>query len=77
MSEWTIDENFRFDEGERDSASPSGYTWDEFTSKTRPPCPKCGAPINVAPVDVSSRLADVELFIPGRVSCPNGCRPTR
>lgn len=78
MSDWTIDDSFRFHEGERDGEhGRSGYTWDEFMSKSRPPCPKCGVPITVAPVDASSKLADVKLYIPGRVSCPNGCQPTR
>lgn len=77
MSAWTIDENFNFDEGERDGAhGRSGYTWAEFCAKTPPPCPGCGDPVDITPIycrDGSER----DLFIPGTVRCLNGCQPGR
>lgn len=77
MSEWTIDADFRFNGGERDGMhGESGYTWAEFTAKARPPCPACGDPIEVAAVEC--RDGDGRnLFIPGSVSCRNGCQPPR
>lgn len=77
MGEWTMDANFRFDEGERDGAhGVSGYTWEEFCAKTRPACPVCGDPVDVNPV-VMGGLAAVDLYMPGSVTCLNGCQPPR
>lgn len=76
MSDWTINADFRFNEGIRDGAhGKSGYTWDEYCAKTPPPCPGCGEPVDVEPIRTGGLGPD--LFIPGAVTCSNGCQPAR
>lgn len=80
MSNWTIDEDFHLHTGEPDGAyGGSGYTWDEFCAKPKPPCPACGTPadIDAVPLRPTYGGPKVDLFLPGLWSCPNRCQRPR
>ena len=76
MSEWHLNpDTWAFIEEDR--PRPGGYTWQEFQDVARPPCPACGTPIYVDAINVQSRADPEPMYIPGRMSCPNGCQPRR
>jgi hypothetical protein len=52
---------------------PQGYTTREFDNQVWPPCPVCGATIEVQPIRMSSLGDSEQLFIPGHTKCPRGC----
>jgi len=76
MANWQLNpETWDFIDEPASRPRPGGYTWQEFRQQERPPCPTCGAPIDVEPVRVPDFSGGEALYIPGGLACPNGHGP--
>lgn len=74
MAEWRLTPG-TFNLVEEGRPHPGGYTWQEFQDVERPPCPTCGTPVNVSPVEMRTMDDPEPKYIPGLAACPNGCDP--
>lgn len=58
------------------SPEPSrAYSGAEFAALPWPPCPVCGATIQVDRLDIQSCADPLPVYIPGQWQCPNECDP--
>lgn len=58
-------------------ADQGGYSAAEFDAMPRPPCPVCGAEMDVQRIDVTANaeaeLAHGRQYLAGLADCPHGC----
>lgn len=52
---------------------PEGYTASEFNAQVWPPCPVCGAMIEVRAIKMDNPHGPEPTYLPGRWRCPRGC----